>query len=361
MAVSRSGVGARVELAFQIGNRRQLMLDQRPGQEFVHGQAFLADHRIFGDGFAEDVPGVGQQAGGLVGVAERGGGADAEQVAGGGLEPGLEPADQQGEVGALGAVEGVEFVDHQVAQGARAVVLPQHPVPWADQQVVEHLVVGEQDVGRIAAHRVLGGDDARGAHGVRAGGAALALADVETDPNPVAQAGAGVDGFGEAAGLVAAEGVHRVDHQRLDAAPASGLVLAPAVVEQRVEEAFGLAGAGAGGDQGRGGGSGAVQPPPGEFLMVVGRMPGFKTGKAVPVAGAGPKRQAEREIGAFVEAAGLVEEGADDAPEGGVGRLEAGDQVLAQTFDDVLGDEAGDHGALVTLIRMRPRTILRRK
>ena len=61
---------------------------------------------------------------------------------------GGEPAQQHRDVGALGAVVGVELVDDDVAEVG---VPPQRQVVGALQQQVEHLVVGDQDVRRVPA------------------------------------------------------------------------------------------------------------------------------------------------------------------------------------------------------------------
>ena len=62
-----------------------------------------------------------------------------------------EAAEQHGDVGALGAVVGVELVEHEVLQRVGLVGGPQVAVLAPEQEEVEHLVVGEQDVGRVVA------------------------------------------------------------------------------------------------------------------------------------------------------------------------------------------------------------------
>jgi hypothetical protein len=44
------------------------------------------------------------------------------------------------------------------------VVLPEWLILWTDQEVVQHLVVGEENVGRLETKRVLVGDDGLPAH-----------------------------------------------------------------------------------------------------------------------------------------------------------------------------------------------------
>ena len=64
----------------------------------------------------------------------------------------LQAAEEKGEVGPLRAVEGVHLVDYKEAQRLGLVLLPERLVAAPQQQVVEHLVVGQQDVGRVRPH-----------------------------------------------------------------------------------------------------------------------------------------------------------------------------------------------------------------
>ena len=75
------------------------------------------------------------------------------------------------------------------------------------------------------------------------------LADVQPGGHP-SEHRLFVNRLGDAPGLVGGERVHRIEDQRLDARLPGG-PLASAVVEDRVQEALGLARAGAGGDQRR--------------------------------------------------------------------------------------------------------------
>ena len=68
-------------------------------------------------------------------------------LVGGDAERHTEPPQQHRDVGALRAVVGVELVEHEVAQRL-AGAGEQRGVLAAQQQHVEHLVVGEQDVRR---------------------------------------------------------------------------------------------------------------------------------------------------------------------------------------------------------------------
>ena len=160
-------------------------------------------------------------------------------------ERAAEAAQQHGDVGALGAVVGVELVEHEVLQRVGFVGGPEVAVLTPEQEEVEHLVVGEQDVGRVVAQHFALVDEVVLPH-LRV---ATRLADVEPGPQP-GELRLGVDQLSDAAGLVGGERVHRIEDQRLDARPPCE-PFAGAVVEDGVQEAFGLARAGAGGDQGR--------------------------------------------------------------------------------------------------------------
>ena len=89
---------------------------------------------------------------GALGVGER----VAGQIA---LQREAKAPQQHRDVGALRAVVGVELVQHEVLQAARA-LLPDRPVLVAQQQLVQHLVVREQDVRRGVADDGPVGDEA---------------------------------------------------------------------------------------------------------------------------------------------------------------------------------------------------------
>ena len=77
---------------------------------------------------------------------------------------GAAEAAQQHDVGALGSVVGVELVEHDVAERVGGVVSPQVSVFSPQQEEVEHLVVGEQNVGRVGPKDVAFVDEVVGAH-----------------------------------------------------------------------------------------------------------------------------------------------------------------------------------------------------
>jgi hypothetical protein len=157
--------------------------DKRARQKPARVHPLLADQGLGIEGGiehrareAEHRPGVV----GIIGAAQGRRGADAGEMALGHVEAVLEAADQAGEVGALGAVEGVQLVNHQEAQRLRPDALPERRVLGADQQVVEHLVVGHQDVRRFPAEHLADRDDLLLAHDCSA--FALVAPDVEADP-----------------------------------------------------------------------------------------------------------------------------------------------------------------------------------
>ena len=95
----------------------------------------------------------------------------------GATSPGpCEASQQHAHVRTLRTVVGVELVEDQVAQGGAGGV-PQGPVGAAQQQLVEHLVVGEQDVRDAAADHLAVGDEPVG--GDDSGGLAEGLPGVE--------------------------------------------------------------------------------------------------------------------------------------------------------------------------------------
>ena len=215
-------------------------------EELLGAEPFFFDQGGGLKAAGEDLGGIAEHRLPRVGATEGGGGAHTHQLLAGALEAIAQAPDQTGEIGALGAVEGVELVDDEIAKNPCVVVLPEALHMGLDQQVVELLVVGEQDVGRCLMQSVLVGDHAGGGHG--RGGRVVGGADVETSAQP-GKSGIGVDQIGNAPGLVGGQGIHRVDEDRLDAPLALGVLLA-AVLQQRQQEAFRFAGAGAGGHQG---------------------------------------------------------------------------------------------------------------
>ena len=180
-------------------------------QERTHPLPVLRDDRVRRERHAEHLAGIFAQ-GGRVRVAAQGcGGAGANQVFTGNLEAGTQPPQEQGQVGALGAVEGMQFVHHHVAQGGRRVVLPELAVLGPQHQEVQHLVVGKQDVGRVLAQGIPVGDNTGCGHDRPLTGLAGLAPDIETD----AQAGEGGNRkhlLRNAPRLVGGQGIHGINH-----------------------------------------------------------------------------------------------------------------------------------------------------
>jgi hypothetical protein len=274
-------------------------------------------------------------------------GADAAEVAGWDAQALLEAAEQEGDVGALGAVVGVELVEDQVLEGVGAVMVPEGAVLGAEEEEVEHPVIGEQEVGRALAEVlphvlevVLVGDDV-----------GACAADVEAGADLAAQAripgmGPAMDLAGEPRGLVGGERVHWIEDDRLDPWLAA---VAPAMVEEREEEALGLARAGAGGDEG--GARARIRAGealPGAELVGVGIKGGADLEGGAGGRGAA-KREAKIEIRAAEEAVlrigEVVEQG---ALVGAVAQREGGAEVVPEGRLKLGGDDGGEHARMVT-------------
>ena len=78
-----------------------------------------------------------------------GGCAHRTQIAVRGAQPSFQTADQAGHIGPLGAIIGMQLVQHQKAQRFGAVPGPQALVFRAQQQEVEHLIVRQEDIRRV--------------------------------------------------------------------------------------------------------------------------------------------------------------------------------------------------------------------
>ena len=172
----------------------------------------------------------------------------------------------------------MELIQHDVLQSGGGDA-PDIGVLGAQEQLVEHLVVGEQEVRRVLAHGGAVGDESGLAHGraSRAGG----FAGVEAGGDPRERWLCGQQ-LGEAFGLVGGQGVHRVQQEGLDPADALGAGT-PGVVEHGVEKGLGLAGAGAGHHQGR------LRAPP-RFGRVRRGLTG-QAGKGLCLVDVGPERE----------------------------------------------------------------------
>ena len=121
----------------------------------------------------------------------------------------------------------MQLVHHQIAQGLRPVEAPQLAVFGAQQQEIQHFVVGQQDVRRAAAHTVPVRDDAFGGHDP---GAAVLLLPAHIQAHAqTGQRGALRDEAGDASRLVRGQRVHGIDEDGLDPLPSQGPLLAAMV------------------------------------------------------------------------------------------------------------------------------------
>ena len=281
------------------------------------------------------------RGGGLV-AGQGGAGADAAVAARLEVQLGPQAPEQAGHVAALGAVVGVQLVEDDVAHGVGAGVLPQLAVLGTEHEEVEHLVVGQQDVRRVLAEDFPVGDDVVGPHRPVA---ALA-ADVQPRRHPALEPGLVPDLLRQPAGLVAGQGVHRVEDDGLDARPPG---VAVAVVEQRVEEALRLARAGAGGDQGvlRLVVVLAGQPLEGGDLVDVGDERRGDVEDLAGLARPGPAEgQLQTEVRPLEDALLRVgQEALEGLGHRPVLEGEGGVEVVEQGGPQLVRNDAGDHGA----------------
>ena len=211
-------------------------------EEFVNAKTILSHHGFRRERGVEDLAGILTDVTYCLFGAHGGRRANEAHIVAGGVQPVGEPAQQAGQVGALRAVESMQFVYDEVFERVRIVAVPNPGVFGAHQQVVEHLVVGEQDVRRVFEQLIVAGHDVGGGHGVVVlVAAALAhLAHIHARGHVVAQFRTVVDEFCQSLRLVGGEGVHRIDEDGFDAL-ASEPALPITVVEDWVQEAFGLA------------------------------------------------------------------------------------------------------------------------
>ena len=212
------------------------------GEEFVDAKTILGHHGFRRECGIEYLAGVRADVTYRLLGAHGGRSANEAHIVAGGVQPVGEPAQQAGQVGALRAVESVQFVHDEVFERVRIVAVPNPGVFGAYQQIVEHLVVGEQDVRRVLQQFLMAGHDIGGGHGVvvLVATALAHLAHIHARGHVIAQFRTVVDEFGQSLRLVGGEGVHRIDEDGLDALAAKP-TLPITVVEDWVQEAFGLA------------------------------------------------------------------------------------------------------------------------
>ena len=237
----------------------------------------------------------------------------------------------------------MELIHHQIAENTGAiaqatVVLPQPLHLGLDQQVVELLVVGEQDVGRSLLQCALIGDHVGGSHRRRL--FRIAGADVETSTQ-AGKGGNGVDQIGEAPGLVCGQGIHRIDQDRLDAARALGVLLA-AVLQQGQQEALGFARTRACRHQGVTGC--ARQQPIKGLLLVPVRREGQRDLREPVAPGALMEGQGHRHVGPLEQLLAIRQEAVDQPLEPRGGGVEGGADGIGGHLLQLAGNNGGEQG-----------------
>jgi len=255
-------------------------------QKLPRGEPLLRNEGVGVEPLAENGRGVPEDFGGALLLPEGGRCADAAQVSGRNIKPRFQPPEQAREVGPLRAVERVQLVHHQVLQSVGRVVAPQLPVGGAEQQKIQHLVVGQQDIRRILPQGVAACDHLVPLHGLdRLVERVLRVVpDVQPGGHPLLQLRIVPYRPRGALRLVRRQGVHRVDEDRLD--PPAPPVL-QAVVEHGPEEALRLSRARSRGDH-RGPSPRVRHAGEGLLLMQIRRVPerDFREELALPLSGA---------------------------------------------------------------------------
>ena len=170
-----------------------------------------------------------------------GGGADAYQAGRADAGVRLEPAYEARNLGGQGASVAMQLVQHEEVKGRPE----EHPVLLPDQEELELLVVGQQDVGGVGADLPPRQPFRLGRRlGVRLG-RRLAISGVERERDGQARPS---EQPAQTIELVVRQGVHRVEEDGLDAL-LSHSPETDAVIENGEQEAFGLSGSGSRGDK----------------------------------------------------------------------------------------------------------------
>ena len=266
-----------VRRAGEIRMRRQDVRDQRFAEELVNALPRLAHDGVRIEVRLEDAGHVVEQLLLLPLLPERRRCPHADQVLSR-AEPHAEPPDEAGEVGPLRPVEGVQLVHHQVAQRAGLVTPPEPLIRGPDQEVVQHLVVREQDVGRLVEQRLPVGDHLLRPHPGRARHPLAVLPDEEPRRDPPPEPRNPVDRLRNPPRLIRRQRVHGVDQDRLDPRLPR---LSPAMVEHWVQKTLRLPRPRPGGNDRRAPGL-ASQPLYRRPLVPVRREPQRRFGKRLP-------------------------------------------------------------------------------
>ena len=268
--------------------------------------AVFRDHRVRIELLVEQVLGVVDDGFGVVLASQSCGGADAAQGFLGHGQAVLQSADEAGEIGTLCAVEGVEFVHHQKPQRLGPVVFPEALAFRADQEAVQHSVVGQQDVRRGFMHGPAGPNDVVLQHG--GGRVRRFRVRVHAGRDPAPQFRGVPDAGCNAPGLILRQGIHGVDDDGLDAR----LVRVSATpVEDGQLEAFGLARTCAGGDD-RGPRGVGLQSPEGFQLVGVGGVAERDRGEGLRIGVCAGVGQVQAQVRSPEEIVRLLDEVVDE-------------------------------------------------
>ncbi len=123
-------------------------------------------------------------------------------------------------------------------------MLPELPVFRSDKQIVQHFVVGQQDIWGRESQGFFIGNKMVTAHQTPLIRISLLLADIDTSSHMSFKLTV-MDKLCQPAGLVRGQGIHGIDEDGLDSRFSPMLV---AVIKDGVEETFCFAGTGTGGD-----------------------------------------------------------------------------------------------------------------
>ena len=305
-------------------------------QKPPHRLAALGHHSLFTKRHTKNLPRIFAQRRRVCGVAQGGRCASTNEVPGGSFESCAQAAQQQGQVGTLGTIKSVQLVHHHIAQRGGYVGGPQLAVLGPQHQVVEHLVVGQQDVGRVLAQGVAVSDDGALGHHHAFARCPGVSAHIQPHAQPGKRSG-GRHQLGNAARLVGGQCIHGVDDQGLHArfARRAG---AGAVVQHRVQKALCLTAARTSGHQSAHALAVTRQPLPCVLLVAETRVCGLERVKERLATFASHKWQAHLHIRAFEPRRLVIYKAAHQSVVEGVGGLEGRNQKLLQGRLYVVGE-----------------------
>ena len=138
----------------------------------------------------------------------------------------------------------MQLIDRDVFQSFRVVILPQKGVFRTHQKIVQHFIVGHQNIWCIIQHRLMICDNAVFTHGTSR--CMLLTSDIHTDSNISTEFITAVDQFCDTLCLVCCQSIHRIDNERFNSPFSTMLV---AILQDRVKETFGFTGTGASSNQ----------------------------------------------------------------------------------------------------------------